>query len=312
MYTYCAYGLNIHSVLPLPELIISEGKADVMIRFGKVEYPPTKAPDTFRHLHVVERNVYLTWDDVGSFLVRDGCEIIIDPILGVEERVVRLFLLGTSLAMLLQQRGLTILHASAVAKAGQVVAFAGEKGAGKSTFAGALHTKGYELVADDILAIDASQGRPMVLPGFPHLKLWPDSASLLGCDPEDMPRLRPELEKRAYALTTRFSQLPLPLRCVYILSPGCSTKIEPLQSQDALTALMPYWYGARFGMETLRALGLASFFLQCASLVKSASIYRLKRPPSLLTPSDVVQLITPPLCDASLVSIREKNLADNT
>jgi hypothetical protein len=292
MYSYRAYGLTIRSALPLPELIVAEGEPDVVIRFGKLGHQQPEANRATSELRVVGRDICLAWDDVGAFLVRDGREIIIEPISGVEERVVRLFILGTTLAMLLYQRGLTVFHASAVAIGNEVVAFAGVKGAGKSTFAAALHAAGYELVADDIVAIDASQGHSMVLPGFPQLKLWPDSINLLGSAPELLPRLRPELEKRSYAVSSRFSQKPLPLRHFCIIDGGSALHLEPLQPHEALTALMPHWYGSRFGMERLRSLGPADFFRQCVGVANSATIYRLKRPRSMSSLADIGRLIT--------------------
>jgi hypothetical protein len=291
-YLYWAYGLIIESPIPLPELAASEGERDVVIRFGKLEYQLPRAHQGPSEMHVVGNDIYLFWDDIGTFLVRGGREIIIQPLPGVNESVLRLFILGTTLAMLLCQRGLTVFHASAVAIGNEVVAFAGVKGAGKSTFAAALHAAGYELVADDIVAIDASQGHSMVLAGFPHLKLWPDSINLLGSDPKLLPRLRPELEKRSYAILTRFSQKPLPLRHFCIIDAGSALHLEPLQPREALTALMPHWYGSRFGMERLRTLGLADFFRQCVGVANSATIYRLKRPRSMPSVADISRLIT--------------------
>jgi hypothetical protein len=243
-------------------------------------------------MQVVGNDIYLFWDDIGTFLVRGGREIIIQPLPGVNESVLRLFILGTALALLLCQRGLTVFHASAVAIDNEVVAFAGVKGAGKSTFAAALHAAGYELVADDIVAIDASQGRSMVIPGFPHLKLWPDSINLLGFDPELLPRLRPEIEKRSCTIPTRFSRKPLPLRHFCIIDAGSALHLESLQPREALTALMPHWYGSRFGMERLRALGLADFFRQCVGVANSATIYRLRRPRLMPSVADISRLIT--------------------
>jgi hypothetical protein len=292
MYSYRAYGLTIRSALPLPELIVAEGERDVVIRFGKLKHQPPRTYQETNGMQVVGNDIYVFWDEIGMFLVRGGREIIIQPVPGLNESVLRLFILGTTLAMLLYQRGLTVFHASAVAIDNEVVAFAGVKGAGKSTFAAALHAAGYELVADDIVAIDASQGHSMVLPGFPHLKLWPDSINLLGSAPELLPRLRPELEKRSYAVSTRFLQKPLPLRHFCIIDAGSALHLEPLQPHEALTALMPHWYGSRFGMERLRALGLADFFRQCIGVANSATIYRLKRPRSMPSVADISRLIT--------------------
>jgi hypothetical protein len=115
---------------------------------------------------------------------------------------------------------------------------------------------------------------------------------LLGSDPELLPRLRPELEKRSYAVSTRFSQKPLPLRHFCIIDASSALQLEPLKPREALTALMPHWYGSRFGMEQLRTLGLADFFRQCVGVANFATIYRLKRPRSMSSVADISRLIT--------------------
>jgi hypothetical protein len=228
---------------------------------------------------------------VGAFLVREGREIVVDPLPGVEERVVRLFLLGTTLAVLLHQRGCAVLHGSVVASAGRAVAFVGPKEAGKSTIAAMLHRRRYALLADDVVATDLSQRDPIVLPGFPQMKLWPDSLEAVGLVAETLPRIRAELEKRSYRVPDGFSPHPVPLRCIHVLSRGPRLGLERLPPAAALRALMPHWYGARWGMDLLRALGLAGFFRQCAGYVNAVPIYRLETPPSLSELPEVAQLV---------------------
>ncbi len=292
LYTYRAYGLNIHSALPLPELTPGTGAADVIIRLGKVEGLPPEAKTAYRYIKAAPKGIYLAWDGVGAFLVRAGREIIVEPRPGLKERVLRLFILGTTLAMLLHQRGeLAVLHASVVAIDGQAVGFVGAKSAGKSTMAASLHARGHNLLSDDILAVDLSQSRPVALPGFPYFKLWPDSVAALGHVAESLPRLRPELEKRGYHLTDGFSSAPVPLKGIYVLDRGPEAAIEPIHPQQALLELMPHWYGARFGMELLQALGVSTHFLQCAALARDVPIYRFSRPRSLSGLPDVARLL---------------------
>ena len=98
--------------------------------------------------------------------------------------LLRLYLLGPALALLLHQRGFLVLHASAVSLDGGVVAFLGHSGHGKSTTAATLHARGAAIVADDVVAVDlGAPGGPAALPGFPLLKLWPDAVTALGENP---------------------------------------------------------------------------------------------------------------------------------
>jgi hypothetical protein len=299
MHFYRAFGLRFQSALALPELASGEvtsafacRDADVTIRFGKVEGLPAKDDDARRWIHATPEGIYLYWREIGTFLLRDGREIIIDPAAGVEERVLRLFTLGTTLALLLHQRGdVVVLHASAVTISGHTVAFVGAKHAGKSTIAATLHKRGHDLVADDILAIDLRENRALALPGFPHFKLWPDAVTSLGYVPESLPQLHPDLEKRGYRVSEGFLSTSTPLKCIYILCQGQEPNLEPLRPQEALMALMPHWYGARFGKELLQGLGLSTHFRQCADLVNRVTFCRLTRSPYLSALPDVAQLV---------------------
>src|SRR2546422_10648647 len=106
MFSYRAYGLGIHSDLRLPELVVAQSRADVTVRLGTAENETPQPITTNYAFWSRGEDVYLLWKDVGTFLLRGGREIIIEPLPGVEERVIRLFLLGGVLAVLLHQRGM--------------------------------------------------------------------------------------------------------------------------------------------------------------------------------------------------------------
>jgi hypothetical protein len=211
----------------------------------------------------------------------------------VEERVIRLPLLGAVLAVLLHQRGFLVLHASSVAVNGGAVAFLGEKGWGKSTMAATLYARGHNLMADDVVALDISGTKsPMVLPGFPQLKLWPEAiASSLGDDPETLPQIHPQVEKRARRAADRFLHEALPLRRIYVLCGGPTPTLRALQPQKAILQLISNSYMARFGKQLLQGVGASSHLHQCTSIIKDVPIYRLERPRSLPLLPAIAQLV---------------------
>src|SRR6266851_8143358 len=131
------------------------------------------------------------------------------------------YLLGPILGLLLRLRGVTCLHASAVAIEDRCVAFVGPAGAGKSTTAAAFARQGYAVVSDDIVALVERAGALHVMPAYPHLCLWPDSVKMLYDSPEALPRLIPDWDKRRLSLGeqgTFFESRCLPLAAVYVLS----------------------------------------------------------------------------------------------
>ena len=291
MFSYTAYGLGIHSFVPLPELIAEEQKADVVFRLGRVNGSSLHTVDEMHRFKADSNEAHYFMDGVGSFLARGGQEIIVDPRPDADERVVRLCLLGPALALILHQRQRLVLHASAVAAGDRAIVFLGGQGWGKSTLAAALHLRGHKMLADDVTAIQMDCDFPKVLPGFPQCKLWPDAVSALGASPENFPLLHPDFSKRAFRVTSGFPRGPLPLKHIYVLATGERLEIESLRPQEALLELIRHSYAARFGNHLLQATGIALHFKQCVALVQNASLYRFRRPASLSVLDEHVSML---------------------
>jgi hypothetical protein len=182
-----------------------------------------------------------------------------------------------------------VLHASAVTIDGVAVAFLGDKGWGKSTLAAYMQARGHHFLTDDVVAVKADYtDNIQLIPGFPYLKLWPDSAAYLGLDPTKMARLQPELDKLGHRLDSDFSTSPLNIGCIYVLDIGESEEIERLDPKEAFMELVRHSYLVRY----LEPTGAASsHFHQCGKVVSSVPIYCLKRPPSLFRLPDLARLI---------------------
>jgi hypothetical protein len=287
VFSYTAYGLNIGSALALPELVLAEGTADLTVRFGKVQraHPQTSASGCIR---ATTEEVHLFWEEAGAFLVRGGREIVIDPAPGVDERILRLVVLGPALGALLYQRGWLTLHASSVDVWGEAIAFVGEKGEGKSTMAAAMCAKGHHLLADDITAVRITgTGEPCIYPGYPQLKLWPDAVASLGEDPDALPQLVPIMQKRERRVIREFAADPLSLRRIYVLGGGDVPEIRSLKPQEALVELIRHTYGR----DLFRAVETRSHFLRCTSVVNKVPVKSLRRPYSLSRLSDLARLV---------------------
>lgn len=294
MFNYTAYQLGINSALPLPELKVSAGAAtDVIIRAGKLQLaiPKEVSPEGFFSL--TSDCAYLHWDALGTFLVRDGKEIVIDSNPGVDEKLIRLPLLGIVLGVLLHQRGRLVLHASAVAINDEAVVFIGNRRRGKSTMAATLYARGHDLMADDVVALEFSnEGRVLVLPGYPQLKLCPEAVNpALGDDPDDLPELADGFEKRCRKVSDRFSQRPLPLKCVYVLSRGSEPDLKLLDPQAAIVEIIRNTYVARFGKQLLQGANASAHLRQCTRLISQVPVCRLERPDAVSLLPKVAQLV---------------------
>jgi hypothetical protein len=281
-FSYLAYGLGIRAAMPLPELVVGEAEEEVSIRFGRVAQPLSEISENgWSHSSLAPKEDCLCWRGVGSFLVRGGRDIIVDPSPGLDERILRLFILGPILAVLLRQRGHLLLHASAVAVADKAVLFLGSSGWGKSTMAAALHARGHALVTDDVAVLRTEESCPTVLPGFPQLKLWPEALVSLGDDPETLPRWNPYVEKRARLASDKFPSIPLAIERLYVLSDGDSPEILPLRPREAFMELVRHTYGSDYGLQTAMGVGSTSHFLKCATVANKVTMRSLRRQKSL-------------------------------
>lgn len=95
--------------------------------------------------------------------------------------ILPILMAGTVGAMLMALRGDTVLHASAVAVDGRVLAFVAPSGGGKSTLAALLCGQGAELVTDDVLVVDAGPP-PGCAGGAAELRLRSKAAHLAAGD----------------------------------------------------------------------------------------------------------------------------------
>ena len=218
---------------------------------------------------------------VATYLVDEGRHITVDVDEGADASLVRLSLLGAALALALHQRGLLILHASAVRMNGYGVAFAGLNGAGKSTTAALLVERGHELIADDVVAIDLNDARPRMRPAFPRLKLWPDTLAQLERPVEDLDRVHPDYEKRSLLVGDRCSRESVELERLYMLTIGSSLESRELEPFEKFEAVNFSWYGNRFGSGAFGLLEPRHHFRKTTRLARRLVISELQRPDSL-------------------------------
>jgi hypothetical protein len=302
MYHYSAYGLRIESEIALPELI-SETEGDcarVSIRLGNVERAAGNACEPSPLLWARAGDACIFYEGVGAFHILGGREISFDRINGSDEAVARVFLLGSVLAILLHQRGLLVLHASAVAVNEQVVAFAAEKGEGKSTFAAAMHARGHPLLTDDLLPIDLhNPDRLMVQPGFPQLKLMPEAAAQLSDQPEDLPRLHPDFEKRAQQAVRDFPRRSLPLSRIFILESAEADSIDVIPPQQRFVELVRHSYLAPLLGKTGESV---AHFRQVVALAQRVPVMRLRRRRRLELLPEVARMVEAEIERAPIIS----------
>ena len=274
---YRLFGLSVESDVALPELredSAAAGRADVVIRQQALPEPREALVPIGDFVELAPTEFRLQVPDVGSFLVRGGSEIFVDPLPGAEAADLRAYLLGSVFGGLVHQAGLLPLHASAVARGGQAAAFLGPSGAGKSTTAHRLSGRGYDLLSDDVCVVhQGDDGDPLVWPGIRQFKLWDSSLAAAG---ESKAGLEPVLmrEDKFLRPAERLAEdRPHRLELIYVLSRGREAgenRIDELKGLDAINALVSNTYRGL----ALRGMGRSSWHLQrCAELARRCRIF---------------------------------------
>ena len=184
------------------------------------------------------------FDGTQFWLDREGTEVWATWPSNLAMEDAATYLLGPVLGILLRLRGVTCLHASAVAFGEIAVAFVGSEGAGKSTTAAALARRGHAILSDDVVALAERSGSFLVHPAYPYLCLWPESVESLYGSREALPQFSANYEKRCLSLEKqelRFAERAMPLAAIYILGDrrgDPAPLVEELAPQNAFLALV--------------------------------------------------------------------------
>lgn len=278
---FSCFDFRLRSGIPLGELTPADDPGDarpvVEIRLGKLPELLAGAPPAVHGLQAANGEALLTVPGNARYLIREGREIVVDPLPGAAERNVRLFLLGSALGILVYQRGLLPLHANALVVEGGAVAFTGQSGAGKSTLAAHFQRAGYPVLCDDVCVVGFDDaGVPLAWPGLPRLKLWEDAAHAFGHDPAVLDRAVEGLEKFHVPIGRTADARPVPLRRLYTLAraEGGEGRILPLRGSEAMAAVMENSYRGLY-LPTLGAT--AVHFRQCAMLLRHVEVFAATR-----------------------------------
>ncbi len=218
---------------------------------------------------------------VATCYVREGTEVLVEPVPGAPPNDLRGYLAGTIFAVLCHQRGLLPLHASAIGTARGAVAFLADSGQGKSSLVAFLARRGHPVLADDICLIDpAAPLASRVLPVAPWLKLWRTALDALGSPANQLEQIYSDEEKYRYRLPAE--QPPTALREIILLTradeqdePQLAPRFEFLSSARALHAVLELTYQSWL----VNAIGQTkTYFLRCAEVLEGVRVCRMYRP----------------------------------
>lgn len=265
--TYSVCGLILRSETEIPGLIPAEfSHADVEIKFqDHPERSRFRERQTLRYAsQELSENgeplvrlweiasgtplYHLVYGDGTSFVIdREASKVWAAWTAATTFDNTLIYLLGPVLGFVLRLRGITCLHASAIAVDGVAIALAGAGGAGKSTAAAQFAAMGYPILSDDVVTLKESDSGFCVPPSFARLRLWPASVEHLYGYADALPRLTSSWEKRYLDLRERGREIqstPLPLAAVYLLNDPQSpaADIEEVTPCSAMMQLLANVY----------------------------------------------------------------------
>lgn len=255
---------------------------------------------------VTGETIWFVWADLGVMQIHAGNRIILDPVPHAQRSLIHQAVQSAGLGLLLHQRNLLTLHASAVDVNGFAVAFVGYKGAGKSTTAAAFYGQGHALVTDDLLVLrESAAGTVEAWPGIPQLRLWPEAVTAsLNEDPELLPRNSDASVKRLRNTQQQFVKASRPLQCIYVLDfhedDTTEITITPMLPRDACIEMIRHSYALHY-------LGnggaSATHFKQSSLLSQQVSIKKLLRPRALHALPQLVAAIEADVASSVAVAV---------
>jgi hypothetical protein len=198
-----------------------------------------------------------------------------DPGTAIEDTAT--YLTGPILGFVLRRRGVISLHASAVEVGAGALVMIGPHGAGKSTAAAALATRGCPLITDDVLHVRRSESSWLAEPFAAGLRLWPEGASLVLGSTIALRALTPTWDKRAldsgsFGVTS--AREPVAIRSLVFLewseSPADSPRLAPIGAAESVVRLATHSSAAHLLDDRDRAREFHAF----TNLVGSVRVIR--------------------------------------
>ena len=293
-YYYRVYGVNIESKIEVPEfeVIDSNSDIDVKLSFGVVNEEIIDLITQGHRAKYEKQDMWFYIEDVAIFHIYNGDTVTIEPMGDKNNKMIKLYIMGSVMGMILLQRNMVAIHGGGIVIDGKGCIFTGQKGAGKSTITTALRNKGYKFIADDVCSINIGETNT-IHHGFGYQKLCEDAMEKLGYNLNEFEPFRGDLNVNKYIVPAfdEFTKEEVPLEAVFELAVGDvdEVKIEEILGANKMNKLIENI----FRVEMLRYSGGIDpiYFKKCLDIAKEIKMYKITRPKDIFTVEEQINLI---------------------
>ena len=293
-YYYRVYGVNIESKIEVPEfeVIDSNSDIDVKLSFGVVNEEIIDLITQGYRAKYEKQDMWFYIEDVAIFHIYNGDTVTIEPMGDKNNKMIKLYIMGSVMGMILLQRNMVAIHGGGIVIDGKGCIFTGQKGAGKSTITTALRKKGYKFIADDVCSINIGE-RNTINYGFGYQKICEDAMEKLGYNLNDYEPFRGDLNVNKYIVPAfdEFTKEEVPLEALFELTVGDvdEVKIEEVLGASKMNRLIENI----FRIEMIRYSGgmEPAYFKKCLDIAKNTRMYRITRPKDVFSVEQQIGLI---------------------
>jgi len=298
MRRFRVFDLALDSDVAFPELEPSPAPApDLVLRSGEEHDAPPPDADWFHALHLASEDAWLrVGRHAGAFVMqfRDFLTLQVappdltwwrDP--DLPDDSLRHVLLNQALPMIVAHAPRTVLHAACVALDGRAVLIAGPAGAGKSTLAAALASRGWHSAGDDAVAVACGPAGARARVAYAGLRLWPDACVALGV-PGGTPVISEDGKRQFRTARQGSEDLPVSAICLLATAGPCErASLRPLSAREAVMGLIRNAYV----LDTQDRARAASHLAALSRLAKGTTVCELRTPRGFEAFDDIQALL---------------------
>ena len=292
-YYYKVYGLNVESDIEMPELlkIDRDNKIDVVVKYGEIPKEMLNKIPEGRWFHLEEDFFVFRIENVAKYFVKNGSEIIIEPFDFANKDDVRIFTLGTSFGILINQRNNIAIHGGSILINDEAIILTGHMGAGKSTLTNAFRHNGYRFLCDDVSVLDNKKEEIFVVPAYPQQKLCKDAMDKMGYDIEKFKKIDDDRDKYCIPVHDSFEKDPRKLSAICeieLVEADNDVEVKEIFGQEKFFSIMRNIYR----IELIRTMDMKKeYFSKCLDIAKNIRVFKVKRPKEKFTVDEQIRLI---------------------